>query len=280
MREGLRMILQGSIQSERGKDCMNIIKELLFPRRCPVCDEIVKRGSVGRGIGTGHGKNGSQPTGQHGNNRWRGKICPQCVEKLVPVRQPWCLKCGKPLRREAQEYCRDCSRGRHFFTCGRAVFTYDSAAASLYRFKYGERQEYAECYGALAAEILADDVKLRQAEAIVPVPLHPARQRKRGYNQAALFAEALGEAWGIPVQDKLVVRCRNTKPLKQLNPLQRQNNLKKAFKIIQNDVKLNTIIIVDDIYTTGSTMDAVAKVFSEAGVHKIYFVTLAVGNGF
>lgn len=280
MREYNCMILQGSIQSERGKDCMNVIKELLFPRRCPVCDEIVKRGSSGRSIGKEHGKGGFRTMKQYEKADWRDKICPQCVEKLIPVREPWCLKCGKPLRQEGQEYCRDCSRGKHFFTRGRAVFTYDSAAASLYRFKYGGRQEYAEFYGALAAEILAEDVGLGQAEAIVPVPLHPARQRRRGYNQAALFARALGAAWGIPVREGLVVRRCNTKPLKQLNPLQRQNNLKRAFKIMQNDVKLNTIIIVDDIYTTGSTMDAVAKVFSEVGVHKIYFVTLAVGNGF
>lgn len=246
------------------KDCMNIIKELLFPRRCPVCDGIIK-------IRVGNRKQGEKG--------WN-KICPQCMEKLIPVQEPWCLKCGKPLSEEPREYCHDCSRGKHVFTRGRAVFTYDSVAASLYRFKYGERQEYAECYGALAAEILKDDTGLQQAQAMIPVPLHPARLRKRGYNQAALFARALGEAWGIPVYENLVVRCKNTQPLKQLNPTERQNNLKKAFKIVQNDVKLNTILIVDDIYTTGSTIDAVARVFSEAGVHTIYFVTLAVGKGF
>lgn len=242
---------------------MNILTELLFPRRCPVCDDVIR-------MRPGKKK---QKDGE-----WN-KICPECVAKLVPVGQPWCLKCGKPLKNAEQEYCHDCSRGNHVFTAGRAVFTYDSAAASLYRFKYGGRQEYAECYGALAARLLSEDKRLKTAQAIVPVPLHPVRQRKRGYNQAALFARVLGTAWSIPVREDLVVRCKNTEPLKQLNPIQRQNNLKKAFKMMQNDVKLNTIIIVDDIYTTGSTMDAVAKVFSDAGVHKIYFVTLAAGNG-
>jgi len=246
---------------------MNYIKELLFPRRCPVCDKIVKQ----RGKSS---KVKRQPFGFENN------ICNCCVDKFVPVREPWCCKCGKPLKKEEQELCKDCSRKSHVYTRGRAVFTYDSVAASLYRFKYAGRQEYAGYYGEMAATYLADEIAFRQAQALIPVPLHPVRQRKRGYNQAGLFAKALGDAWNIPVYENLVVRCRNTKPLKQLNPLQRQNNLKKAFKIVQNDVKLNTIIIVDDIYTTGSTIDAVAGVLSEAGVNKIYFVTLAVGNGF
>ena len=94
-----------------------------------------------------------------------------------------------------------------------------------------------------------------------------------------MFARALGKEWGIPVREDLVVRGRDTQPLKQLNPAQRQNNLKRAFKIIQNDVKLNTIIIVDDIYTTGSTIDAISMEFSRHGVHTVYFITLAVGKG-
>lgn len=232
---------------------MNFIKELLFPRRCPVCDGIV-----------GFRKQG---------------VCEKCEGKLVPVREPWCCKCGKPLRQEEREFCYDCTKKKHFYSRGRAVFTYDSAAQSIYRFKYGRRQEYADFYGKAAADLLAEEKELKKAEALVPVPLHASRMRQRGYNQAALFAKVLGKEWGIPVREDLVIRGRNTQPLKQLNPVQRQNNLKKAFKIIQNDVKLNTIIIVDDIYTTGSTIDAISHELSRHGVHTVYFVTLAVGKG-
>ena len=233
---------------------MNYLKELLFPRRCAVCDEIVKIG--------------------------KNKVCHQCKDKFVLVSEPWCLKCGKELNSSEKEYCMDCRRGNHLFTRGRAVFTYNSVAESIYRFKYQGRQEYAEYYGECATGMLNSDIQLKEADAIIPVPLHYKRLRKRGYNQAALFAEALGKAWNIPVKHNLVVRCKNTKPLKQFNPVQRQNNLKKAFKLKQNDVKLNTIIIVDDIYTTGSTIDSVARVFLHAGVKKVFFVALAVGKGF
>lgn len=232
---------------------MNYIKELLFPPRCPVCDGIV-------------------------GFRKRG-VCGKCEGKLVPVREPWCCRCGKPLRQEEREFCYDCTKKKHYYRRGRAVFTYDSAAQSIYRFKYGRRQEYSDFYGKAAADLLADEKELRKAEALVPVPLHASRMRQRGYNQAALFAKVLGKEWGIPVREDLVVRGRDTQPLKQLNPAQRQNNLKRAFKIIQNDVKLNTIIIVDDIYTTGSTIDAISMEFSRHGVHTVYFITLAVGKG-
>lgn len=93
------------------------------------------------------------------------------------------------------------------------------------------------------------------------------------------MAEALGRRTGIPVYPKMLVRVRNTKPQKTLNPEERQNNLKKAFNMGQNDVKLKVIIIIDDIYTTGTTIDEAAKVLKEAGAEKVYFVTLACGAG-
>lgn len=233
---------------------MNYLKELFFPRRCAVCDGIVKFG--------------------------KNRVCPGCEHKFIPVSEPWCLKCGKELKEPQQEYCSDCRKGYHLYERGRAVFNYGSVAKSLYRFKYGGRQEYAEYYGECAARFLKDDKELLNADAIVPVPLHFMRKRQRGFNQAELFAKALGKEWNIPVKSNLVIRQKNTKPLKQFNPSQRQNNLKNAFKLMQNDVKLNTIIIVDDIYTTGTTIDNVAKVFLQAGVHKVFFVTIAVGKGF
>jgi ComF family protein len=104
-------------------------------------------------------------------------------------------------------------------------------------------------------------------------------KKDRGYNQAEVFAEAVGSALDIPVLSDWISRCRKTVPQKELGQAERQNNLKKAFKIIRNDVKLNTIVIIDDIYTTGSTIDAVAECARAAGVQKVYFVALAIGKG-
>lgn len=166
----------------------------------------------------------------------------------------------------------------HKFTQGRALCEYRSIRQSLYRFKYKGRQEYAEVYGALLAAYLGDTIRSWNPDVLIPVPLHRARQRRRGYNQAELLAAELGKRLGIPADGKIVRRIKKTVPQKQLNRQMRQNNLKKAFKITRNDVKLSTIIIIDDIYTTGSTVDALAGIFREAGTENIYFITLAIGR--
>jgi ComF family protein len=206
------------------------------------------------------------------------KICQGCVSSLRILTPPYCLKCGKKLQEEG-ELCADCKAHPHIFVRGRALYEYESAAPSIYRFKYGERREYAAFFGEELAFYLGTFVREVQPDALIPVPLHKARLRRRGYNQAALLARALGERTGVPVLEKYLVRERNTKPLKRLNPKERQNNLKKAFNITRNDVKLKRVVVVDDIYTTGSTMDEVAKTLMTAGVERVYFLALACGAG-
>lgn len=231
---------------------MKYITQLLFPLRCPACDRIVR------------------PAGE--------KICAECMGKLRLLTPPWCMRCGKKLAEDG-EFCMDCRNRRHEFVRGRALYEYRSAAASIYRFKYGKRQEYADFYGEEIVRYLGDFLREVQPDALIPVPLHRKRQEKRGYNQAALLARAVGRYSGVPVNEKLLVRVRNTAPLKLQNPSERQNNLKKAFNIGENDVKLNTTVIIDDIFTTGSTIDEAARVLKAAGIQKIYFITLACGAG-
>ena len=224
--------------------------QLIFPLRCPVCDDIVT------------------PYGE--------KICPDCRKKLKYVTSPWCMKCGKKLGKD-EEICTDCRKIRHKFTRGRALYEYNSAAAMIYRFKYAGRREYADFFGLEIAKYLGDFIKDVKPDALIPVPIHKKRLKKRGFNQAALLARAVGRYTGIPVDEKLVVRIKNTVPLKLLNPNERQNNLKKAFNIVKNDVKLNTILIIDDIYTSGSTVDEMSSVLHKAGVENVYFITLSCG---
>lgn len=226
--------------------------QLLFPLRCPVCDRIVK------------------PSGE--------KICLECLGRLQLLTPPWCMKCGKKLAEES-EYCGDCTRRAHEFRRGRALYTYGSAAMSIYRFKYGGRQEYADFFGEQMAEYLGCFIRSMEPEGLIPIPLHRKRKVTRGYNQAELLARAVGERLGIPVYTDLLVRKRNTVPLKYENPEERQNNLKKAFIIVRNDVKLEKVMIVDDIYTTGSTMDEVSRVLKAAGVREVTFIALAIGAG-
>ena len=226
--------------------------QLLFPLRCPVCDGIV------------------WPAGE--------KICLGCLGRLKLLTPPWCMKCGKRLAEEG-ELCADCRRKPHLFRRGRALYAYESVAPSIYRFKYGGRREYADFFGEQMAEYLGDFLRGIRPDALVPIPLHRKRMAVRGYNQACLLAQALGSRTGVPVEARFLVRVKNTSPLKYENPKERQNNLKKAFNIAGNDVKLKRVVLVDDIYTTGSTMDEAAGTLMEAGVEEVYFIALACGAG-
>lgn len=225
---------------------------ILYPLHCPVCDGIV-----------------AQP-GE--------RICNRCHGGLKLLTPPWCMKCGKKVE-EGEEYCSDCRSREHVYDRGRALYEYDSAARSIYRFKYGGRREYAGFYGGQMAEYLGSFLRDVKPDALVPIPLHRNRRAHRGYNQAELLARALGERTGVPVYPRLLTRGRDTIPQKQLNPGERQNNLKRAFNISGNVVKLNTTVVVDDIYTTGATMDEAARVLKEAGIGKVYFIALACGAG-
>jgi len=159
------------------------------------------------------------------------------------------------------------------------LYEYQSVAASIYRMKYGGRREYAEFFGEEMGNYLKNFIAQVNPDGIIPIPLHKRRLNKRGFNQAALLANALGAYLGIPVYDRILRRTKNTAPLKLQNPSERQNNLKKAFIMLENDVKLKTILLVDDIYTTGSTIDEVTRVLKQGGVEHVYFVTLACGAG-
>lgn len=228
-----------------------VLLTLFFPRRCAICDGIVTK---------------------------KGSICRKCLSKVHFLPDHVCMVCGKKVD-EGKIYCYDCSRKKHEFIRNFAVFVYGDVRESLYRFKYNGRAEYAEYYAKAAYSRLEKQIKQLGAQALVPVPLHPAKERKRGYNQAEELARELSKLTGIPVYTDLVIRQKKTKPLKMLNVSERQNNLKKAFLFTQNDVKLSTIILIDDIYTTGSTLDAVAAVCHGAGIDQIYGLTVAVGTG-
>ena len=227
--------------------------DYLFPSRCVVCDEVTDRPGEG--------------------------LCERCRDKIVYIKEPYCLKCGKQLKKEEKEYCSDCERIKHFFDSGISLYDYGSMADSVYRFKYAGRTEYASFYGKDLYEKKAYWLKALRPDALVPVPIHSSRMRRRGYNQAALIAKELSKYSGIPVREHLIRRNLKTQPLKDLSNAERQNNLKRAFKICQNDVKLNTIVIIDDIYTTGSTIDSMTRVLKDAGIGKVYFITLTIGRG-
>ena len=228
------------------------ILDLIYPKRCTMCDCTV------------------EPSDE--------MICPSCAEKLHFTEGPFCLKCGKQLSHEESEYCSDCEKKIHAFDAGRSLFPYsDRVIKSLYRLKYSNRPGYAAFYGMKMALVFPEVIEKWGVQVIMPVPLHKSRLKVRGYNQAALMARALGAGVGIPVVEDGLIRVKKTRPQRLLDAPARQDNLKNAFKIGRFDVKLKTVLLVDDIYTTGSTIDEVCRVLRQAGVKEIYFLTAAAG---
>ena len=213
--------------------------DALYPRRCPVCGEIVT------------------PKGR--------LICPSCLLRLSPVKSPVCQKCGKEVWSEEIEYCPDCVKHRRSFARGMALFNYtEEAARSMAAVKYkNKREEW-------------------QFDGLVPVPVHPARKRKRGFNQAEVLAKRMGERLEMPVCPEFLYRIRNTEPLKELNPDERLRNLQQAFQADAEAIRasgVQNVLLVDDIYTTGSTAEACTRALLSAGIEKVCFFAVCIGQG-
>ena len=230
------------------------VTDILYPHRCPVCECIVDK---------------------------QGEICRECVYKVKYITEPFCMVCGKPLEQEERELCGDCTRKKHNFVRGVAAFAYTKEIKqSIYRFKYSNRREYSAFYGDMILKLKGQIIRSWQPDVIIPVPLHPARLRKRGFNQAELVAKRLGDGLGVPVDTKILVRTVNTAPQKSLDDKERARNIKRAFQLTENIVKYKKALLVDDIYTTGATLDSCADVLLQAGVMKVYFAAVCTGRGF
>ena len=237
---------------------IDAILYIFFPNRCPVCDEILEPEIVGR---------------QYIHNA--------CRRKLIPVGKTVCMHCGRPVKEE-WEYCFDCGKKNRnqSFLQGKSLFTYQgSVRKTMYRLKYSNRREYVNFFVEEAVLEYGKWMKQNGIEVIIPVPMYGPKQRVRGYNQAECFAKALSEKIGIPMEKNLLKRIRDTAPQKELNDIQRKNNLKSAFHCEKNIVQYTKVLLVDDIYTTGSTADAVTEELIRVGVKEVFFLSMCIGKG-
>jgi ComF family protein len=200
---------------------------------------------------------------------------------LIYVKEPVCKRCGQPIEHERKEYCYDCKSGKHTYAQGKSVWLYKGEMKeSIYRFKDGGRREYAIFYARESARIYGKWIRNKGIEAILPIPVHKNKRKKRGYNQAELYARELGKILGIFVDTRSLVRTIDTMPQKELNDKERKNNLKKAFKIETDSVQWKKVLVVDDIYTTGSTADAAANVLKKSGAEEVYILSITIGKGY
>ena len=179
----------------------------------------------------------------------------------------------------AGEICGACRRQRRVFDTAIAPYRYEFPLVELiHRLKYGNQIAIARILGTLLARRLAEQERTR-VDAIVPVPLHPARESKRGYNQAREIATFAAELLGLPVEDRLVRRVRETEEQAALPAIVRAANVRGAFEI-RAAVMPMRIAIVDDVLTTGATTEALALALKRAGCRhiEVWAVARAVGS--
>lgn len=236
------------------KGCLS----LLYPTSCPICHRIV------------------MPKGK--------LICKDCKEQLDYIEEPRCKKCSKPIESETEEYCYDCMKHSFHYTYGYAIWSYDDVIQqSMASFKYKNQKEYASFYIEEAILRYREQLIQMKIDVIVPIPIHPARRKQRGYNQAELLARGIAGKLQIAYEDELLFRKKKTKPQNGLNDRERFQNLKDAFGVNLDKIdryRGKKILLVDDIYTTGSTIELCTKQLLLAGVKETYFFCLCIGKGY
>ena len=210
------------------------------------------------------------------HNKRRPWLCENCRPLLTPVPKPVCPRCGHP----ATGICHACSGKNFFFKSHLAAFTYDETLRGiLHEIKFRSQKQAAEGLGHILAET-SKEWPIPKPDFIVPVPLHPKKKRSRGFNQAEVLARPLAKALGTPLATDMLHRIKNTLPQSGLSRTAREHNLKGAFsyniKKYGNTPK--TILLIDDIFTGGATMNACAKLLSESndGTPDIYAMSLSL----
>ena len=207
-------------------------------------------------------------------------LCDSCAPKFHWLSAKTCAKCGKILSPDYRhDLCYDCMLYGHDFDKGYTCVQYGLYERSvLMDFKYRGKSHIGRKLG----DILFDRMALEEQDfdLVVPVPMYRKKQIQRGYNQAAVMAQKLASRWGIPCAARLLERTRSTRPMKGLGAIERMENLEGAFSVSRDnhyELEGRSVLLVDDIYTTGSTMDACSKALRKAGAEKVFALSFACG---
>jgi ComF family protein len=199
----------------------------------------------------------------------------QILNLVFPPRCEVCRKSGE------EALCPECFSNIKFMKPQfgiHCVSSYDGVLrTALHRFKFQKRKKLAEPLGVLMVNYLgqAQTLKLKEIDGIIPVPLHPRRRRERGYNQTELLAGVVGRYYEVPVLPSLE-RVKNTQPQFELKREARQTNIKGAFRVSEpKSVNDKRVLLLDDIYTTGSTISECVRVLNSAGARRIEVLTLS-----
>ena len=217
-------------------------------------------------------------------------FCPGCLDQLAQIKEPFCARCGREsLESNAFQECARCKDISDSFTIARAVGYYSGfLQQAIHQFKYTGKRSLAKPLGRLMAKEIYTYQIFRQGQMIVPIPLYPDKLRERGFNQSRLLAQEVANYLRVPLVDALI-RKRDTKPQSKLCRQARRENVADAFEVAFEAAKPaegdgqavsgKSIILVDDILTTGLSCHYGALALLEAGAKEVLIFTLATGTG-
>ena len=206
-------------------------------------------------------------------NQW---LCGSCEEYFAEPKGSRCESCGRITEHKGK--CTDCLKDSVYFDKGYCVLEYGNAVRNaILKFKYRNKFRYAKYFGGILSEYAAENIVF-DYDYVTAVPLHKSRLRERGYNQSELMARYLAKSMGTEYRE-LLVRQRPTAPQNKLNRKQRQENIKNAFIPVENaDIEGKGILVGDDIFTTGATMNECCKVLKKNKAHQVDFIALSSRN--
>lgn len=246
---------------------MNLLSRLIdiiYPPRCPICRQFFRDGA---------------PANEDGGI----SFCRSCSGDFHRITSPLCPVCGTPFASQAQgdHLCENCLRKRPSYKATGAPYLYEGTImTAIHQFKYGGKVFLADSLGALLAQFAEDWVPDSGGLLTMPVPLHPKRLRERGFNQGLLLARHVARQLDTELDFLSLRRVRYTSPQTGLKKKERRKNVRGAFGLEDAEVvKDKTVLLVDDVATTGNTLNECARVLKRAGCDKVLCLVVArTGN--
>ena len=243
---------------------MNVFKkiiDLIYPPRCHICKKFLWENRAEK-------------------NHKELLFCQPCFDGFSEITSSLCPICGRPLAAldEEDHVCEDCLRKRPFFDKAGAPYLYEGGLMSaIHQFKYDGKSYMAGSLGHLLALFARKWLKeMDDCLIMMPVPLHPKRLRERGFNQSLLLARYMASMMVAELDFLSLRRIRYTRPQTGLKSNERRKNVRRAFELKDRQtVKGRTIVLVDDVATTGNTLNECARVLKRAGCDKVFCLVLA-----
>ena len=240
------------------------LMEIIYPPRCYICNTFLREGVPGKGWLERH-------------------FCRTCMDDFSEIETPFCTTCGRPFASLAGEdhICEDCIRENPFYDMICVPYLYQgSIMTAIHQFKYAGKSQLADSLGPLMTASATKLFDNMNACLLMPVPLHPKRLRERGFNQGLLLTRNIAFQKEKEVDFLSLRRTRYTLPQTGLNSKERRKNVRGAFEVTdKKGIQGRSIVLVDDVATTGNTLNECARVLKRAGCDKVFCMVLARTSG-